>query len=301
MKTLDLLLRATCVLLALCAAPALASRHVVIVSVDGLRPDVALRAKMPAFRSLLERGSFTMYAMTTDVAITLPSHTSMVTGVTPAKHGIGYNSDPRPTDRPAPEWPTIFEVAHRAGLSTAMCAGKSKFSVLAQPGTLDSVLVPPRGSAYSDSLVAAHAVRWIRRMRPDLLFVHLPSLDAVGHSRKWGSREQVDASERCDRELGKVLAAIRAAGLEDSTLVILSTDHGGAGTTHGGLDARSRLIPWIVAGPGVKRDFDLAQIQNLQIHTEDTFATAAAWLGLTLARPVDGRFVSEAFEQPAGR
>jgi len=296
MKTLALLLRASCLALALCAAPASASRHVVIVSVDGLRPDVALRAKMPAFRSLMDRGSFSMYAMTTDVAITLPSHTSMLTGVTPLKHGIHYNSDPRPVDPPAPAWPTIFELAHRAGLSTAMCAGKSKFSVLAQPGTLDSVLVPPPGSAYSDSLVASRAVRWIRRMRPDLLFVHLPSLDTIGHSRKWGSREQVAAAELCDRELGRVLNAIRAAGLEDSTLVILSTDHGGAGTTHGGLDARSRLIPWVAAGPGVKRDFDLAQIQDLQVHTEDTFATAAAWLGLALAKPVDGRAVTEIHE-----
>ncbi len=111
MKTLALLLRASCVALALCAAPAWASRHVVIVSVDGLRPDVALRAKMPVFRSLMDRGSFSMYAMTTDVAITLPSHTSMLTGVTPLKHGIHYNADPRPGDPPAPAWPTIFEVA----------------------------------------------------------------------------------------------------------------------------------------------------------------------------------------------
>ena len=101
-------------LCALLATPALASRHVVVVSLDGLRPDVGLRANMPALRALMNRGSFTMYATTTDVAITLPSHTSMLTGVPPEQHGITYNADPRPADKPVPDWPTLFETAYGA-------------------------------------------------------------------------------------------------------------------------------------------------------------------------------------------
>ncbi|MFN8588996.1 MAG: alkaline phosphatase family protein [Candidatus Eisenbacteria bacterium] len=278
------------------AAPARAARHVVVVSLDGLRPDVALRADMPAFRALMARGAFTLYAATTDVAITLPSHTSMLTGVTPARHGITYNADPRPQDQPWPASPTLFEVAHRAGFTTAMVAGKSKFSVLATPGMLDTVLVPPRGQVFADSLVAETAARWIRTRRPQLLFVHLPGLDAVGHAKGWGSAEQVAAAASVDRALAVVLRAIAHAGLADSTLIVASADHGGAGTTHGGLDARSRLIPWVCAGPGVRHNFDLAQLRDLQVHTEDTFATAADWLGAPLAGPVDGRAVREAFE-----
>ena len=284
------------------AAPAGAhTSRVLIVSLDGLRPDVALRAKMPAFRSLLERGSFSMYAMTTDVAITLPSHTSMLTGVTPATHGITYNADPKPGDLPEPASPTVFELAHRMGLTTAMCAGKSKFSVLVKPGMLDHAFVPARGTAATDEAVADSAARWLRAYRPQILFVHLPGLDAVGHSRGWGSHEQIEAATRVDRAFGRVLQALALAGLTDSTLVIVSTDHGGAGRTHGGLDPRSRCIPWIAAGPGVKHDFDLAGIAELEVHTEDTFATAAEWLGLQLARRIDGRAVREMYESSRGR
>ncbi len=61
---------------------------------------MALRAEMPNLRGLMKRGAFTFWAETTDVAVTLPSHTSMLTGVTPEKHGIHWNSeDP---GKPAP-------------------------------------------------------------------------------------------------------------------------------------------------------------------------------------------------------
>src|SRR5688572_265896 len=50
------------------------------ISIDGLRPDLLLGADAPNIRSLIERGSFTFWAMTTDVAVTLPSHVSMLTG-----------------------------------------------------------------------------------------------------------------------------------------------------------------------------------------------------------------------------
>lgn len=300
------LLAVTGVLLLVAAASfpasANAARRVLIVSIDGLRPDVALRADMPALRSLMARGSFTMYAATTDVAVTLPSHVSMLTGVTPAKHGITYNSDPKPGDLAAPLRPTLFEIAHRAGLTTAMAAGKGKFSVLAGPGTLDTSFVPPRGGMASDSIVAAAAACWIATRRPQVLFVHLPGPDLVGHASGWGSPAQVAAAAAADRALGQVLGALVRAGLADSTLVIVSADHGGAGTTHGGLDARSHFIPWIAAGPGVRRDYDLTRVPALQVRTEDTFATAAAWLGLVIGKPVDGQAVTEIFEgQPQPR
>jgi predicted AlkP superfamily pyrophosphatase or phosphodiesterase len=262
-----------------------------IVSVDGLRPDVALRADMPVLRGLMARGSFTMWANTTDLAVTLPSHASMLTGVTPAKHRITYNSDPKPGQPAAPDRPTLLEIANRAGRTTAMVAGKSKFSIFAGPAAADRASVPARGVQFSDAQVADTAAAWIRRYRPQVMFVHLPQLDEAGHQHGWGSVEQVRQAGATDRQLGRILQALSLAGLADSTLVILSSDHGGAGTTHGGTDARSRHIPWIAAGPGVRRGYDLTQIATLQVNTEDTFATVCAWLGLPSGNDPDGHAV----------
>jgi predicted AlkP superfamily pyrophosphatase or phosphodiesterase len=281
-------------------APSLASRHVVIVSIDGLRPDVALRANMPALRSLMDRGSFTLFCATTEVGVTLPSHMSMLTGVPPDKHGIRYNDDPGPGDRVDPLWPTLFTVAHRAGLTTALAAGKSKFSIFAATGAVDDSFIPPQGgSALSDSTVASTAVTWIERSRPSVLVVHLAQVDLTGHAKGWGSPEQILAAAKADRALERVLAALDANNLRDSTLILVSSDHGGAVKSHGGLDARSHYIPWIAAGPGVRANYDLTREPGLSVRTEDTFATACAWLRLVPPKPIDGRPVAQIFESSA--
>ena len=56
-------------------------RKVLLFSIDGLRPDVALRADAPSVRGLMREGAFTFWAQTTALSVTLPSHTSMLTGV----------------------------------------------------------------------------------------------------------------------------------------------------------------------------------------------------------------------------
>lgn len=276
--------------------PAHRATHVLIVSVDGLRPDVLLRADAPAVRSLLARGAFTLWARTVPAAITLPSHTSMLTGVLPSHHGVEWNSDLPVGEARWPRVPTLFELAHRAGLTTAMAAGKSKFVALAKPGTIDELCVPPRGKTYADSVVADSALRWLGDSRPNVLFVHLPGVDLTGHDVGWGTPQQLVAVAIADRCIGRLLARYEAIGLLDSTLVIVTADHGGAAKTHGQPEPRSRTIPWICAGPGVRRGYDLSSGAAPGVNTEDTFATACWVLGLTPTVTLDGQPVLAAFE-----
>lgn len=292
------LIAVACLVVLGAAGVAHASHRMLVVSIDGLRPDVAMRADMPALRSLMARGSFTFFCATTDTAVTLPSHFSMFTGVPPEKHGITYNADPKPGEAIVPQWPTLFALAHRAGFSTGMSAGKSKFSVLVDTLNLDWNFVPSPGTHSVDSLVAEAACRMIEVHRPQVLFVHLPSVDVTGHAKGWGSPEQVAEAASADRALARVLRSLKKAGLIDSTRIIISADHGGAVRGHGGLDARSHFIPWIIAGPGVRQDYDLTRVPQLKVRTEDTFATSCAWLGIAIEKPVDGRAVTEVEAPP---
>ena len=270
--------------------PALASRAL-IVSIDGLRPDLLLRANAPALRGLMKRGSFTMWARTTDVAVTLPSHVSMLTGVAPEKHGITWNSS-RPSSSPVyPAWPTLFELARRAGRTTAMVAGKAKMATLEKPGTLDWAF-SPKETVIPDRAVADTALAWVERHLPQVLFVHLPEVDTAGHRDGWGSAGQIAAIEAADRYVGQILDALERRGVLDSTVVLISADHGGAGLSHGANDVRSRMIPWIVAGPGICANLDLTSIRDLEVRTEDTFATICDLLGITPPKPIDGHPVT---------
>lgn len=276
--------------------PIPAVEHVLIVSIDGLRPDSALLADMPNLRGLLRRGAYTFWAKTTAVSITLPSHVSMLTGVTPNKHGIEWNRELPFAEPVYTNVPTVFEMATKAGYTAAMVAGKSKFVALVRPGTLTWSWVPAEGVKTTNKTVTAQAIEMLEKHRPDLLMVHFPDVDAVGHAKGWGSPEQLVCIEKTDRQLGELLAALERAGLSASTFVLVTADHGGAGLSHGADDARSRHIPWIAVGPGVRKNFDLTGSASLEVRIEDTCATACYLLGLPQAPYFDGHPVLPAFE-----
>jgi hypothetical protein len=214
-----------------------------------------------------------------------------------------------------------MELAKAYGYSTAMVAGKSKFGIFNRPGALDWCWLPEKEKSptskpaaeaadeewpdntmkaklenLSDSIVAEHAVSIIQSHRPEVMFIHFPHVDNVGHMSGWGTPEQVQAVEDADVAVGRLLRVVDDMGLTHSTLIILTADHGGAGRTHGADDPRSRHIPWIASGPGIRRNLDLTRYPDLTINTEDTFATACFFLGLTPSPRIDGKPIREILE-----
>jgi arylsulfatase A-like enzyme len=272
--------------------------NVLIISIDGLRPDVLLRADTPNMHRMYENGSFTFWAKSTAQSITLPTHVSMLTGVIPEVHAIMWNVD-LPFDKPLyPAVPTIFELAKQASLTTAVVSGKHKFCIFCKPGIPDWNFFPPTKET-TDADVIEHADEILREHRPRLMFVHLPETDTVAHKKGWGSPEQLATVAGADACVGRLIDDLKALNLTDSTLVILTSDHGGAGRTHGPEDPRSRSIPWIVSGPHVRKNFDLTLMgHDVDVQTFDTFSTACAVLGLhaPVTEHMSGRFVEEAFD-----
>lgn len=279
-------------LLASLPASAPRARHVIIISIDGLRPDVLLRARTPAIRQLMRNGSFTFYARTVDMAYTLPAHISMLTGVVPERHGVTWNNH---IEEAYSNVPTIFDLAKKHGYTTAAVTGKTKFIVLQRPGSLDfatfglDVITP-------DELTAKRAGALIAKQKPGVLFVHLAEVDEIGHTAGWGSDEQLAAAVRADQGVRIVMQALIDNNLLNDTAVIVTSDHGGEGKNHGPQDDRSMLIPWIISGPGIRKDFDLTSVVDLTVKTEDTFATACYILGIAAPGPLDGRPVTAVFE-----
>jgi len=270
--------------------------HVLLISVDGLRPDLLLRCETPNIHALFKGGSFSFWAKTTAISITLPSHVSMLTGVVPETHGVLWNGDLPSTEAIYPKSTTIFQLAKQAGFSTALVAAKSKFNVLDVPGSIDFKFITP-DNRTKDRDIAQHAVEILRSKQPDVMFVHFASADVAGHATGWGSAEQLAAIEDIDGCIGGLLAVLDDTARRDSTIIILSADHGGQGRTHGPDDVRSRTIPWIINGPGVRKNYDLTLLgREVDITTYDTFPTMCAILGLKPDKKLDGKFVSQAFE-----
>ena len=264
------------------------AERVFIISFDGGKPSVIADSDMPVLKKMVTEGAYTWEARTVIPSITLLSHASMISGVGPAKHKITWNNwQPEKGLIPVP---TIFSLAHPHGFTTAIFAGKPKFKHLNLPGSLDEfVLLLPKANAKD--VAAAFAAR-LPLLNVDLCLIHFADPDSAGHKYGWGSPEQRQAFADSDAALQVVMDALNAAGIADSSVVILTADHGGHGKTHGSDAPEDVLIPWIVWGKGVKKGFKL----TVPVSTCDTAATALWLLGLPIPAEFDGKPVTEAFE-----
>ena len=111
------------------------AERVIILSLDGLRPDGLLRSNIPRISELINGGASSFSARTILPSGTLPAHASMLSGRCPSKHGILWN-DLVPSLGYL-EGPTILSMAKDAGMRTVMVVGKDKLETLARPGTVD--------------------------------------------------------------------------------------------------------------------------------------------------------------------
>src|SRR5690606_14190633 len=162
------------------------TEHLIVISVDGLRPDAIERFGARTLTRLIREGSASLAASTILPSKTLPSHTSMLTGTEPETHGVYWNSEEM-DEHGHVATPTIFAAAHDAGLSTAAFFSKAKFEHLAAPGTLDHAHFP-RGLGRDLAVKTVDAAEaYLMRARPNLMFVHLADPDFAGHVFGWMS------------------------------------------------------------------------------------------------------------------
>lgn len=264
-------------------APGAAVAKVVIISVDGLRPDAITAAPAPRLAAMMKDGASTMVARTVSVTYTLPGHASMITGVTPEVHGIDWNVS-------MPDFfmanPSVLSLAAKAGMRATLVAGKDKLRQLLPLDTASFVLVDDT----DDAVVTAALVQV--NCGFDLLMVHLPNVDYGGHASGWMSETYLEEVRNADAAVARLLDA-----LPDGTTIILTADHGGAGFNHYAFIGREAapedaIIPWIITGPGVRAGIEI----EAAVSVMDTAATVAHLMGLALPADVAGRSVAEAFE-----
>lgn len=272
------------------------AKHVFILSFDQTGPADVANAEMPFYKRLAAEGAHTWEAYTIVPSITLPSHVSMLTGVGIQKHQVLWNEWDE--TRPPLRVPTIFRFAKERGLSTAMIVSKTKFHTLGHSGSLDAYLNP---DDYRSASIAAAFVELLKTQRPNLCFIHFGDPDRAGHGYGVNSPEKKKALAECDVALRAVVDAVTAAGLADSSVFILTADHGGHDVmnkegrivgTHGSADTADVTIPWIAWGRGVKPGFAITR----PVVIYDTAATALWLLGVPVPESFWGRPVESAFE-----
>ncbi|MBI4816211.1 MAG: alkaline phosphatase family protein [Deltaproteobacteria bacterium] len=261
--------------------------HVILLSIDGGKPTVIRGGSMPLTTRRAEEGASSWEARTVFPSITLVSHTSMLTGLTPERHRVDWNSW-RPEAGPV-AIPTVFELLERQGHKTALFATKEKLRHLDRPGTIAHVEI----AAQQAKLIAEAAARHILAHRPSFVFVHFSEPDLAGHSHGWGSEAQRSALLEVDQAIAVLERAVAEAKIADQTVFLVTADHGGHDRTHGHDTRDDMTIPWIAFGSHVRRGHQLREL----ITTYDTAATVLWLLGAPVPSEWDGRPVTSAFTE----
>ncbi len=261
---------------------------VILTLIDGLRPDALAAAQTPHLDAFRRRSAYTMQASSLMPTITLPCHMTIFYSVPAGRHGILTNTF-SPLARPLP---SLVDHATQERRRCAFITSWDGFSALYQPSTLDFnfsvhyVDEHGRPRLEVDEQVAEAAARYLPRLQPDFAFVYFGTTDAAGHEFGWMDDRYLRQVERVDGWFGQMLAALP----EDSHMIVQS-DHGGHDRTHGSDRPEDMEIPWLIAGPGIKADYEIRQPVNL-LHTAPTIAHL---LGIEPHRAWEGDVVREIF------
>jgi hypothetical protein len=277
-------------------------RSVVVIGYDGLSAVGLAKAAAPVITRLRQSGAWTFHARAVLPTVSSPNWASMIMAATPAQHGVTSNDwqPDRFTIAPAchgiaATFPTIFGLLRqqRPAAGIAIFHQWKDFARLVEPAAPSIVR---RGSDAADTI--QQAVAYLGSHQPDLLFIHLDSVDHALHHAGHLTPEYLAAIAEADRLTGLVLDALDRNGMRARTVLLLTADHGGSGKQHGGESMEEVEIPWIVAGPGVRPGVELRG----PVNTFDTAATIASILGLQPPACWIGKPVAEALLEapPAG-
>jgi predicted AlkP superfamily pyrophosphatase or phosphodiesterase len=251
-------------------------QKVVIIGIDGLSAEAIRTAPVPNMRRIMDAGAYTLKARGVMPTVSSPNWASIIMGAGPEQHGVTsnewqpFNADFPPVCKGTGEmFPTLFGTLReqRPKARIAAIYDWRDFGRLFEAKSADE----SRHVKGSPEAAAAAIESW-KANQPDLLFLHFDDVDHAGHEKVWHSPIYYDAVDKIDVLVGKVLDAVDLK----KTNVILTSDHGGVGTKHGGLSLVELEIPWMAAGPAVKRRGELTQ----PVYSLETAPTAAAMLGI---------------------
>lgn len=264
------------------------ARRVVLVILDGLRPDAIERFALPHLGRLIESGASTLGATTVSPSVTAAALTSLMTGVSPKTHGLAsdrvFIPKPRADLVPLPEY-----LAHHGLPSTGFMTevGPLFRGIAARIGRrlgLSGLHMIGKGAAD----VLAHATPTLRNQHRGLIVMHWPDADHAGHEYGWMTSQYEEGCRRLDTCLRMLMNLVN----DPETLVIALADHGGGGAKlkcHESEHPADRTIPILLSGAGV------TPASLLPATLLDVPPSILHALGVEIPKWFEGRVLHEAF------
>ena len=242
---------------------------VILISIDGMRPDGFLACGNPYIHELMHKAYYTLDGKTVMPSVTLPCHMSLFHSVEPSRHGTTTNTY-APQVRPIRG---LCEVLAQNGKRCAFFFDWEQLRDLTRPGTLDISFFTKgesHGYAEADRMMTDAAISCLADEAPDFAFLYLGNPDEVGHRHGWMSEEYHAAVRGAWEQIQRVLPT-----LPEEYAVNILADHGGHDRIHGTDLDEDMLIPLFLLG----KDFAAGkELSNITI--KDIAPTIADLMGV---------------------
>jgi predicted AlkP superfamily pyrophosphatase or phosphodiesterase len=280
---------------------------VLIIGIDGCRPDALRKAEMPHLDELIEDGAlclgtriFPEGPIISDT-ISGPGWSSILTGVWADKHGVVNNEFTAPRYEEYPHFFRRLKDARPDAFTASYVDWAPIHERIVTAADVSRSFETEADKTYQagDVQVASQSVEILATGDPTALFAYFGQVDVAGHAHGFHPTvpEYITAIENVDRHIGRLLAAMRQRRTfpQEDWLVIVCTDHGGRGTGHGGGHEQPEInqVFLITSGPSAARG-DWAGPTSLV----DVVPTALTHLGVPIdaAWKLDGQPVGLARE-----
>ncbi|NIN71720.1 MAG: hypothetical protein GTO46_07265 [Gemmatimonadetes bacterium] len=283
-------------LLLACTGERPLEKKVLVIGIDGVRPDVLAEIPTPAIDALAAQGAFRGSVITQAQTVSGPGWSSMLTGVWPDKHGVTSNSFAGNNYAMYPDFLTRLELIDGA-FSTFAVVDWAPLGSEASGGPLLSDTIDVKldfdgdqlGYQEGDNRSVAAAVRFLEHQDPDAAFVYIGYPDVAAHDNGGSSQEYYQSIENADVHVGRLVAAVRNRPTYDREdwLILVSTDHGHRDEGgHGDDSPEERTVFYLASGPSVTTG-----TLPSEVNIVDVAVTALAHLGIAIdpAWHLDGR------------
>ena len=246
-------------------------KKLLFIGWDGVRSDALLAANTPHIDSLLQNSLYSFNVDRGPYTVSTPGWSTILHGVWPEKHGLTENSFRK---NRYDTYPDIFTLLRRTkpGLGLASLSNWDAFLQITSEETYAQRF-------DTDPEMTQEAISLIQQCTPDVMLLHFDYPDATGHEFGFNpsSPEYLSSIEITDHYLGEIMSHIyqREAQFNEEWMVVLTTDHGGNGTGHGGQDDlnETRYVWYVVRSPS----FTNSLINNGE--SVDLLPTMMKWLG----------------------
>ena len=243
---------------------------VMLILIDGLRPDALETLNHPFYRKLLASSCWSLEESTIMPSVTLPCHMSLFHSVPADRHGIISNTY-APQVRPING---ICEVLKNAGKSCSFFYSWEPLRDLARPLTLTRSDFAS-GSQYTfekaDDIITSRVLEMIEdNAITDFTFFYLCWVDEAGHKYGWMSKEYLEAVSICLDRAQQV-----ADALPEDVKLIITADHGGHQRSHGSDAPEDMLVPLFMR----HKDIAPGKLEK-PVNIIDIAPTITGWLGV---------------------